>query len=57
MLQQSAKRGGIHVNASNYTDTYSVSPRVSQVSGPTSVTSDDDSHHLAVVTCDFTANG
>ena len=56
-IAESVIDGLISINASNYTDTYSVTPRVSQVSGPTSVSSDEDSHHLAVVSCDFTANG
>ena len=44
------------VNASNYTDTFSVSPRVSAIEGPTSVNVEEDSHYLSVVSCDFTAN-
>ena len=45
------------VNASNYTDTFSVTPRVGQIEGPTSVNVEEDSHYLSVVSCDFTANG
>ena len=45
------------VNASTYTDTFSVSPRVLQIEGPTSVNVEEDSHYLSVVSCDFTANG
>ena len=44
------------VNASTYTDTFSVSPRVSAIEGPTSVNVEEDSHYLSVVSCDFTAN-
>ena len=44
------------VNASTYTDTFSVSPRVLQIEGPTSVNGEEDSHYLSVVSCDFTAN-
>ena len=44
------------VNASTYTDTFSVSPRVLQIEGPTSVNVEADSHYLSVVSCDFTAN-
>ena len=44
------------VNASTYTDTFSVSPRVLQIEGPTSVNVEEDSHYLSVVSCDFTAN-
>ena len=56
-IAESVIDGLTSVNASNYTDTYSVTPRVSQISGPTSVNNDDDSHYLAVVSCTFTANG
>lgn len=44
------------VNASGYTDTYSCKPRAGQVTGPTSVTTENDSHFLSVVGCTFTAN-
>ena len=44
------------VNASDYTDTFSVTPRVSQISGPTSVTAENQSHFMSVVNCNFTAN-
>ena len=44
------------VNASTYTDTFSVSPRVLQIEGPTSVNVEEDSHYLSVISCDFTAN-
>ena len=45
------------VNASGYTDTFSVSPRVGQIEGPTAITTDRDSHFLSVINCDFFANG
>ena len=45
------------VNASSYTDTFSVSPRVGQIEGPTAITTDRDSHFLSVINCDFSANG
>ena len=44
------------VNASDYTDTYSVSPRTSRITGPSSINNENDSHYLAVISCDFTAN-
>ena len=44
------------VNTSTYIDTFSVSPRVSAIEGPTSVNVEEDSHYLSVVSCDFTAN-
>ena len=45
------------VNASNYTDTFSVTPRVGQIEGPTAITTDRDTHFLSVINCDFSANG
>ena len=45
------------VNASNYTDTFSVTPKVGQIDGPTAITTDRDTHFLSVVNCDFSANG
>ena len=43
------------VNASGYTDTYSVVPRVGQISGPTAVTNEGASHFVSVLSCSFTA--
>ena len=45
------------VNASNYTDTFSVTPKVGQIEGPTAITTERDTHFLSVVNCDFSANG
>ena len=44
------------VNASNYTDTFSVTPKVGQIEGPTAITTDRDTHFLSVINCDFSAN-
>ena len=44
------------INASDYTDTFSVSPRVTEISGPSSVVTQDQSHFMSVINCDFTAN-
>ncbi len=55
-IAESVIDGLISVNASNYTDTYSATPRVSQITGPTSVNSGTDSHYMSVVSCNFTAN-
>jgi|TARA_R100000781_G_scaffold25743_1_gene18906 hypothetical protein len=46
-----------NINASSYVDTYSVTPRVSRINGPTTINREGDSHHLSVISCDFTANG
>ena len=55
-IAQSVIDGMTSVNAANYTDTFSVSPRVSEVAGPSSVVSEDQSHFMSVVNCSFTAN-
>jgi len=44
------------VNKSTYTDTFSVTPRVGSINGPTSVTAENQSHFMSVVNCTFTAN-
>jgi hypothetical protein len=43
------------VNASNYTDTFSVSPRVMDVTGPTVGKQKDEFHFLGLISCQFTA--
>jgi hypothetical protein len=55
-IAESVIDGLTSVNASNYSDTFSVSPRVSEISGPSSVVTEDQSHFMSVVNCDFTAN-
>ena len=55
-IAESVIDGLISVNATGYSDTFSVTPRVSAVEGPTSVNVEEDSHYLSVVSCDFTAN-
>jgi|TARA_R100000455_G_C6193629_1_gene67007 hypothetical protein len=44
------------VNKAAYTDIFSVHPRVGEISGPSSVVTEDQSHFMSVVNCDFTAN-
>ena len=44
------------VNASDYTDTFSVTPRVGQIEGATAITTDRDTLFLSVINCDFSAN-
>ena len=56
-IAESVIDGLISVNAPGYSDTFSVTPRVSEIEGPTSVTVEGDSHYLSVVSCQFTANG
>lgn len=48
--------GLISVNATGYTDTYSCKPRVSEVSGPIPVELEDNSHFMAIISCQFSAN-
>jgi len=55
-IAESVIDGMTSVNASDYTDTFSVSPRVSEVAGPSAVVSEDQSHFMSVVNCSFTAN-
>ena len=55
-IAESVIDGLISVNASDYSDTFSVSPRVSEISGPSSVVTEDQSHFMSVINCDFTAN-
>ena len=55
-ISESVITGLTSVNASNYTDTFSVTPRVTEISGPSSVVTEDQSHFMSVINCDFTAN-
>ena len=43
------------VNAPGYTDTFNVSPRILDVSGPTPLELEDRSHFIGIVSCQFTA--
>ena len=43
------------VNAGGYTDTYSASPRVLDVVGPTPLDVEDRSHFVGIISCQFTA--
>ena len=56
-IAESVITGLTSINASNYTDSFSVSPRVGQIEGPTAITTDRDSHFLSVINCNFSANG
>jgi len=55
-VAQSVITGLISVNSSTYVDKFAVSPRVSEIEGPTAVTVEGDTHFLTVVSCDFSAN-
>jgi hypothetical protein len=44
------------INASNYSDPFSCSPTVGEVSGPIPVEIEDRSHFLGIISCAFFAN-
>ena len=44
------------VNASGYTDTFSCTPRVLDINGPTPLDIEDRSHFVGVISCQFSAN-
>jgi len=56
-IAESVITGLKSVNTGTYVDTFAVSPRVSQLAGPTTVNNEQDSHFLSAITCTFTANG
>ena len=55
-ISESVITGLSSVNAADYTDTFSVTPRITEISGPSSVVTEDQSHFMSVINCDFTAN-
>lgn len=56
VLGESIITGLTSVNKSDYVDTYSCSPRVSEISGPLLVETEQESHRLAIISCQFSAN-
>ena len=44
------------VNDSDYTDTFNCTPRVTDIIGPGPIISDEESHFLGVISCQFSAN-
>lgn len=54
-IAESVIDGLTSVNAASYTDTYSVKPRVGQITGPTAVNEENNSHFVSVISCLFTA--
>jgi hypothetical protein len=54
-ISESVIDGLTSVNASGYIDTYSVSPRVLDIVGPTPIELEDRSHFIGIVSCQFTA--
>lgn len=55
-ISESVITGMTSVNESTYVDTYSCSPRTLDVVGPGPIDSDDESHFLGVISCQFSAN-
>ena len=55
-ISESVIDGLISVNASNYSDTFSVKPRVQDINGPTKLEIEDRSHFVGVISCQFSAN-
>ena len=54
-ISESVIDGMTSVNATNYTDTFSCKPKVSDVSGPGVIEDEEESHYLGVITCQFSA--
>ena len=55
-ISESVIDGLTSVNASNYSDTFSVKPRVQDINGPTMLEIEDRSHFVGVISCQFSAN-
>ena len=55
-ISESVIDGLTSVNASNYTDAFSVTPRVQDINGPTMLEIEDRSHFIGVISCQFSAN-
>jgi hypothetical protein len=55
-ISESVIDGLISVNASDYTDSFSCTPRVADVNGPNMLQIEDRSHFIGIVSCQFTAN-
>tara|TARA_Y100000401_G_scaffold55358_1_gene43716 strand:- start:143 stop:571 length:429 start_codon:yes stop_codon:yes gene_type:complete len=55
-ISESVIDGLTSVNASNYSDTFSVKPRIQDVNGPTMLEIEDRSHFLGIISCQFSAN-
>ncbi len=55
-ISESVIDGLTSVNASDYSDTFSVKPKIQDVNGPTMLEIEDRSHFLGIISCQFTAN-
>ena len=54
-IAESVIDGLTSVNAPGYSDDYSTRPHVGTIAGPSAIASENDSHFLSVITCNFTA--
>ena len=55
-IAESVINGLTSVNASTYIDTFSVTPRVQDINGPTMLEIEDRSHFVGVISCQFSTN-
>ena len=55
-IAETVINGLTSVNASNYTDTFSVKPRVQDIVGPNLLDIEERSHFVGVISCQFSAN-
>ena len=56
-IGESVIDGLISINSPNYSDPFSCSPFIGEVSGPIPVEIEDRSHFLGIISCSFFANG
>ena len=55
-ISEAVITGLTSVNASGYTDSFSVSPRVQDINGPNMLEIEDRSHFVGIISCQFSAN-
>ena len=55
-IGESVIDGLTSVNASDYTDTFSCTPKVRNIIGPNMLRIEDRSHFIGIISCQFTAN-
>ena len=55
-IAETVINGLTSINASNYTDTFSVKPRVQDIVGPNLLDIEERSHFIGVISCQFSAN-
>ena len=56
VISEAVITGLTSVNASGYTDSFSVSPRVQDINGPNMLEIEDRSHFVGIISCQFSAN-